>query len=89
MAEAQQAGGAAATTTEAAGGSLLDQVLGATKPAERERRRHEPGQRRHGSTLPASRAALATTRIEEVDMTMAAINGETRPAIASGTQMTL
>ena len=39
--------------------------------------------------LPARRAALAVTRIDEVDMTMAAISGVTMPAMASGTQTTL
>jgi hypothetical protein len=54
-----------------------------TEPAESKGRRHEPSKRRHGRTLPARRAALATTRIDDVDMTMAAISGVTRPAMAS------
>jgi len=45
--------------------------------AQKQRRRNEPGERRHESLPPASRAALSVTRIEEVDMTMAAISGVT------------
>ena len=59
--------------------------------AEEQRGRPEPRERRHRGGLPAKkrRNALAVTRIDEVDMTIAAINGVTKPAIASGTQMTL
>ena len=46
-------------------------------PAQKQGRRNEPGERRHDSLPPASRAALSVTRIEEVDMTIAAISGVT------------
>ena len=46
-------------------------------PAEQECRRHKPGKRRHDRPPPARRAALTVTRIEDVDMTMAAISGVT------------
>ena len=57
--------------------------------AEQQRHRNQPGERGHDRPLPARRAALRVTRMEEVDMTMAAISGVTRPAMANGTQTAL
>ena len=70
-------------------GAERPEKRGKPQPAEEQRGRHEPGERRHGGGLPASRSALAVTRIDEVDMTIAAISGVTKPAMASGTQTML
>lgn len=59
------------------------------KAAEQQRRRDEPSQSRHGFRTQASRMALDVTRIDDVAITTAAINGVTKPAMASGTQMML
>jgi len=45
--------------------------------AQKQGRRNEPGERRHDPLPLARRAALSVTRIEEVDMTIAAISGVT------------
>ena len=57
--------------------------------AEEQRRRDEPSQRRHDFRTQASRMAFDVTRIEDVAITIAAISGVTKPAMASGTQIML
>ncbi len=47
------------------------------KATEQERCRDEPGERRHERPSQERRVALRVTRIEDVDMTMAAISGVT------------
>src|SRR6476660_9519170 len=79
------------------GAFQIIELAGAERPekgekadrAEQECRRHEPGKRGHDFRTPASRAALSVTRIDEVDITMAAISGVTQPDMAKGTAMIL
>lgn len=47
------------------------------KRAKEQRRWDEPGERGHDFGPPASRAAFSVTRIDEVDITIAAISGVT------------
>ncbi len=47
------------------------------KPAKKERRRYQPCECSHDFRTPASRVAFSVTRIDDVDITMAAISGVT------------
>jgi len=82
----------------AIGGAIkIVELAGAERPqkrrktdaAKQQRHRNQPSERGHDRPLPARRAALRVTRIDEVDMTMAAISGVTKPAMASGTHTAL
>lgn len=48
-----------------------------SKAPKKKRSRDEPGERRHDFRIPASRVAFSVTRIDDVDITMAAISGVT------------
>lgn len=60
-----------------------------TERAKNERGGDKPSKCRHDRPHPAKREALSVTRIDELDMTMAAMSGVTKPAMASGTQTIL
>ena len=60
-----------------------------TNSTQQQCNRHKPGESGHVRGFPARRSAFAVTRIDELDMTIAAISGVTKPAMASGTQTML
>src|SRR5215475_1428828 len=58
---------------------------------QQQRHRHEIDQHVHATSLgrARTRSALSVTRMEEPDMAAAAMNGVTKPAIATGTAIAL
>lgn len=62
------------------------------RASHEQRRGNEPSERRHGfnlSFIVRSLNAFAVTRIDDVDMAIAATRGVTSPAMASGTKSRL
>lgn len=86
---------------DAIGGSVkILELTGLQRPQERrkpqqaeeQRDRDEPGEGGHGFSLASllrSLSAFAVTKIDEVDIAIAATSGVTNPAIAIGTNSTL